>query len=81
MKKTFDLLFKKFMRATKKTSKKTELKKYVLSLEMNFFRMIFYLPKWTVFFGNWQENNARAEQKKTHVFLVMRGLNLMRALM
>ena len=42
--------------------------------------MCFYFPKLTgVFFGNRQESNARAGQKKTHVFLVMRGLNLMRA--
>ena len=49
--------------------------------------MFFYLLKWTCFFmnvfyvprltGNWQQFNARAGQKKTTFFLVMRGLNLM----
>ena len=46
------------------------MEKYFLSLEMNlfFFGMFFYLPKLTVFFGNRQQFNARAGQKKTHVF-------------
>ena len=30
--------------------------------------MFFYLPKSTVVFGNRQQSNARAGQKKTHVF-------------
>ena len=35
---------------------------------MNFFFLFFYLPKSTVLFENRQQSNARAVQKKTHVF-------------
>ena len=46
-----------------------------------FFPNVFFiLSKLTVFFGNRQQSNARAGQKKNLFFLVMRGLNLMRAL-
>ena len=38
--------------------------------------MSFYLLKLTVFFGNRQQSNASAGQKKTHRFLLMRSLNL-----
>ena len=41
-----------------------------LSLQTNLFlfEMFFYLPKLTVFFGNRQQSNARAGQKKQIVF-------------
>ena len=59
------------MKATEKTSKKyISLEKNELSLEINLFfsrNVFFYLPKLNVFFGNWQQSNARAGQKKIHV--------------
>ena len=66
----------------KNKPKKHSWKNIFLSAEMYLFfpECVFYLPKLRVFFGNRQQSNARAGQKKTHVFLVMRGLNLMRAL-
>ena len=65
----------------KKTSKKKPSWKDVfLYFEMNlvFIGMFFYFPKLTVFFGNRQQSNASAEKKT--FFLLMRSLNLMRAL-
>ena len=76
------LFKKKIMRATEKTSKKNIDGKIFLSFEMNlvFFRNVFLSPEIDCLFGNRQQSNACAGQKKTHVFFVMRGLNLMRAL-
>ena len=80
IKKTFD----KLKRATKKhKQKKHGCKNVFLSPEMNlFFSDFFFIPQNCLFFfGNRQKFNARAGQKKnTCFFLVMRGLNLMRAL-
>ena len=42
--------------------------------------MFFLSPEIDYFFRNRQQSNARAGQKKTHVFFVIRCLNLMRAL-
>ena len=42
--------------------------------------MFFLSPEINFFFGNRQQSNVRAGQKKTHVFLVMRSPNLMGAL-
>ena len=42
--------------------------------ESCFFQMFFYLAKLTVFLKNWQQSDVRTGNKKTHVFLVMRGL-------
>ena len=69
MKTTFDLFEKKLMRATKKQAKKHSWKNVFLSPEINCF-----------FRENRQQSNARAGEKKTTIFLVMRCLNLMPAL-
>ena len=37
-------------------------------MNLVFSEWFFYLPKLTVFLGNRQQSNARAGQKKTHVF-------------
>ena len=49
---------------------------FYISQNEFFFGMFFYLPKLTVLFGNGQQSNARAGQKKQMFFLVMRGVNL-----
>ena len=48
-----------------------------LRINLLSFNMFFYFPK-IIFFGNRQQFNARWQKK--HVFLVMHGLNLTRAL-
>ena len=73
LKKPFDLFIKKLMRATKKNT-------IYLSKGTCFFGMFFLSPKLTVFFRNRQQSDARWAEKKHMFFLVMRSLNLMRAL-
>ena len=67
------------MRATKKTNKKCFLSH---KINLFFYEIVFLSPAIACFFGSRQQSNARAGQKKHMSFLVslMRGLNLMRAL-
>ena len=80
IKKTLDTFLEKLMRATK-NKQKNMAGIVFLSFEINLFFFEFFLfSEINYFSGNRQQSNAPAEQKKTHVFLVMRGPNLMRAL-
>ena len=59
------------MRATKKTSqKKTELEKYLLSLEMNllFFEMFFFISQIDCFLSEIGKNLMRVLGRKKHMF-------------
>ena len=54
------------MRATKKT--KLESSFFLLKYTFFFLGMFFLSPEINCFFGNRQQSDARAGQKKTHVF-------------
>ena len=67
------------MRVTEKTNKKKNILGnmffYFLKYTCIFSECFFYLPKIPVFFLYWQQSNARAGQKKTHIFFFGNALS------